>query len=168
MPSIVLGLLLVFRTNTAYERCWEGRILWGTLINTVRNLAREIWITIEECEPSDRLAKVATLRLLVAFAVAMKRHLRGERPDAELDRLILLLELRSRSVWFFSPMLPAVQQACKLKTGCLIAIQDRIAGLDFTIRPVTASCAVRKLRKHQRWVIVRSPSICSLELAVSA
>ncbi|HEY9662730.1 MAG TPA: bestrophin family ion channel, partial [Allocoleopsis sp.] len=38
--NIVLGLLLVFRTNTAYERFWEGRRLWGTLINTVRNLAR--------------------------------------------------------------------------------------------------------------------------------
>lgn len=88
VPSIVLGLLLVFRTNTAYERFWEGRILWGTLINTVRNLARKIWVTVEECEPSDRLAKVATLRLLVAFAVAMKRHLRGESPDQELDRLM--------------------------------------------------------------------------------
>jgi putative membrane protein len=29
VPSIVLGLLLVFRTNTAYERYWEGRILWA-------------------------------------------------------------------------------------------------------------------------------------------
>jgi len=30
VPSIGLGLLLVFRTNTAYERFWEGRKLWGT------------------------------------------------------------------------------------------------------------------------------------------
>ena len=29
VPSIVLGLLLVFRTNTAYERFWEGRKAWG-------------------------------------------------------------------------------------------------------------------------------------------
>lgn len=32
VPSIVLSLLLVFRTNTAYERYCEGRKLWGTLI----------------------------------------------------------------------------------------------------------------------------------------
>jgi len=31
VPSIVLGLLLVFRTNTAYDRFWEGRRIWGTL-----------------------------------------------------------------------------------------------------------------------------------------
>jgi len=36
VPSIVLGLLLVFRTNTAYERFWEGRKIWGVIINTVR------------------------------------------------------------------------------------------------------------------------------------
>src|SRR5579883_3543906 len=34
IPNIVLGLLLVFRTNTAYERFWEGRKCWGTLVNT--------------------------------------------------------------------------------------------------------------------------------------
>jgi putative membrane protein len=53
VPSIVLGLLLVFRTNTAYERFWEGRKFWGTLVNNVRNLARQIWVAIEEKDPQD-------------------------------------------------------------------------------------------------------------------
>lgn len=88
VPSIVLGLLLVFRTNTAYERFWEGRKAWGTLVNTVRNLARQIWAAIEEQEPDDRKEKVETLRLLVAFAVAMKLHLRSERLNGELEALI--------------------------------------------------------------------------------
>ncbi|MEN9223746.1 MAG: bestrophin family ion channel, partial [Thermostichus sp. BF3_bins_97] len=39
VPNIVLGLMLVFRTNTAYERFWEGRKAWGSLVNDVRNLA---------------------------------------------------------------------------------------------------------------------------------
>ncbi len=88
VPSIVLGLLLVFRTNTAYERFWEGRKLWGTLVNTVRNLARQIWGAIEEREPEDRKAKVAALRLLVAFAVAVKLHLRSEPVNSELEALM--------------------------------------------------------------------------------
>lgn len=37
--GFVISLLLVFRTNTAYERWWEGRKLWGSLINCSRNLA---------------------------------------------------------------------------------------------------------------------------------
>ncbi len=48
IPSIVLGLLLVFRTNTAYDRYWEGRKCLRSLINNVRNLARQIWIDLEE------------------------------------------------------------------------------------------------------------------------
>lgn len=88
VPSIVLGLLLVFRTNTAYERFWEGRKAWGTLVNTVRNLARQIWGAIAEQEPEDRTAKVETLRLLVAFAVATKLHLRGERLNSEIEALM--------------------------------------------------------------------------------
>jgi len=88
VPSIVLGLLLVFRTNTAYERFWEGRILWGTVVNTVRNLARQIWVAISETTPEDRAAKVRAVRLLAAFAVAMKLHLRNEPPNSELAHLI--------------------------------------------------------------------------------
>jgi putative membrane protein len=78
VPSLVLGLLLVFRTNTAYERFWEGRKQWGTLVNTVRNLARQIWVTIAEETAQDRAEKRVTMRLLVAFAVTTKRHLRSE------------------------------------------------------------------------------------------
>ncbi len=37
--GFVISLLMVFRTNTAYERWWEGRRFWGQLVNTSRNLA---------------------------------------------------------------------------------------------------------------------------------
>ena len=40
--GFVLGLLLVFRTNSAYDRWWEGRKLLGALINTSRNLALKL------------------------------------------------------------------------------------------------------------------------------
>jgi putative membrane protein len=88
VPSIVLGLLLVFRTNTAYERFWEGRKFWGTLINNVRNLARQIWVAIEEKDPQDIAIKKSVLRLLPAFAVAMKLHLRQEAINPELEPLM--------------------------------------------------------------------------------
>lgn len=90
VPSIVLGLLLVFRTNTGYERFWEGRKLWGTLINTVRNLARTIWVTVKENTVEDHQKKIAALRLLIAFAVATKLHLRLEEVNDELVPFIPL------------------------------------------------------------------------------
>ncbi|MBD0306899.1 MAG: hypothetical protein ICV80_01770 [Microcoleus sp. T1-bin1] len=88
VPSIVLGLLLVFRTNTAYERFWEGRKAWGTLVNNVRNLARQIWVAIEEKDPQDIELKKSALRLLPAFAVAMKLHLRQQSVNPELEPLM--------------------------------------------------------------------------------
>ena len=88
VPSIVLGLLLVFRTNTAYERFWEGRKLWGSIINTTRNLARKIWVFVDEAEDSDRTQKIAVLRLIVAFAVTTKLHLREEPLNEELQSLV--------------------------------------------------------------------------------
>jgi len=88
VPSIVLGLLLVFRTNTAYERFWEGRKFWGSVVNNVRNLARQIWVAIDEKDQDDFIAKKSALRLLVAFAVAMKLHLREESVNSELEPLI--------------------------------------------------------------------------------
>ncbi|MCG9891456.1 MAG: hypothetical protein MH252_10320 [Thermosynechococcaceae cyanobacterium MS004] len=90
IPSIVLGLLLVFRTNTAYERFWEGRKAWGTLVNTVRNLTRRIWVFVEEKTPEDRAHKVEALKLIVAFTIAMKYHLRQEQGGQEQEGQELL------------------------------------------------------------------------------
>lgn len=86
--NIGLTLLLVFRTNTGHERFWEGRKLWGSLVNAVRNLARDIWIVVKEKQSDDRVEKEATLRLVVAFAFAMKLHLRSEPVNDELASLM--------------------------------------------------------------------------------
>lgn len=86
--NVVLSLLLVFRTNTAHDRFWEGRKLWGSLVNTVRNLARGIWIVIEEQGLESRTEKEAALRLVVAFAVSMKLHLRRLPVNEELIPLM--------------------------------------------------------------------------------
>lgn len=86
--NIGLTLLLVFRTNTAHERFWEGRKLWGMLVNAARNLTRDIWIVVKEKEPEERAEKEATLRLVVAFAYAMKLHLRGEGVNEKLAPLM--------------------------------------------------------------------------------
>jgi ion channel-forming bestrophin family protein len=88
IPSIVLGLLLVFRTNTAYERFWEGRKSWGSMVNNVRNLARQIWVSVDEIAVEDKKDKISALYLLVAFAVTTKLHLRGETVNSELEGLI--------------------------------------------------------------------------------
>ncbi len=92
IPSIVLGLLLVFRTNTAYERFWEGRKAWGGIVNNIRNLSRLIWVAIDETDPSHRPEKEQALKLLVAFAVATKLHLRSQPASDRLAELVSTLQ----------------------------------------------------------------------------
>ncbi|NJL46738.1 MAG: hypothetical protein HC929_03575, partial [Leptolyngbyaceae cyanobacterium SM2_5_2] len=62
--------------------------LWVTSINLSRNLARNIWVTVQDQQPADHAAKMAAIRLLPAFAVAMKLHLRSEPPDQDLANLV--------------------------------------------------------------------------------
>ena len=71
--GLMLGTLLVFRTNTAYVRWWEGRKLWGQLVNESRNFAVKIAACVR-AEPRD---KTAIAERLSAFAFALRDHLRG-------------------------------------------------------------------------------------------
>lgn len=50
MLGFVISLLLVFRTNTAYDRWWEGRRMWGSLVNNSRNLAMKLAVMLPEEE----------------------------------------------------------------------------------------------------------------------
>ncbi len=88
IPGIILGLLLVFRTNTAYERFWEGWQIAGMTIFTGRNLSRQMWMTIPDRTLADSQEKAACLRLVAAFFMAMKQHLRRARVDEQLKSVL--------------------------------------------------------------------------------
>jgi putative membrane protein len=74
--AVLLGVLLGFRNREAYERWWEARKLWGQLINDSRNLCVKVAALVN---PPDG-ERAAFARLVVAFAVALKQHLRGGQP----------------------------------------------------------------------------------------
>lgn len=80
--GIVLGLFLVFRTNSAYDRWWEGRRLWGSLVNSTRNLALKLnaYISRENHEDRDWFAK-----MIPNFVFATKENLRRGVQLAELE-----------------------------------------------------------------------------------
>jgi ion channel-forming bestrophin family protein len=86
--NICLPFLLVFRTNTAHQRFWEGRRLWGELTNVVRNLTRDIWIVVQANSPKKKKEKENILLLVVAFAIGVKLHLRAEKVNDELVSLM--------------------------------------------------------------------------------
>ena len=88
VPTLVLGLLLVFRTNTAYDRYWEGRKVWGTILNLSRSIGIQIWSFVKQKTDVDALEKKAILRVLSAFAYATKLHLRNEPINQDVEALV--------------------------------------------------------------------------------
>jgi len=72
--GVILSIILVFRTNSAYERWWEGRKLWGTLVNHSRNLAIQLDALLPD---GDHRTRASFARLIASFATALSEHLRG-------------------------------------------------------------------------------------------
>lgn len=82
MLSFVISLLLVFRTNTAYDRWWEGRKLWGGLVNCSRNFA----IKLTNILPEDAKEERTFFRNMIPmYAQALRDHLKLEKTRLSLD-----------------------------------------------------------------------------------
>lgn len=80
--GIVLGLFLVFRTNSAYDRWWEGRRLWGAMVNSTRNLALKLNAYIDR---SDAQERIWFSKMIPNFIFATKESLRSGVQLSELD-----------------------------------------------------------------------------------
>lgn len=78
--TLVLGWLLVFRTNTSYSRWWEARTLWGALVNSSRGQAVKLAGLVKL--PAADLEQ--SRKLIVAFAWCLRDHLRA---GSRLNRL---------------------------------------------------------------------------------
>src|SRR5688572_15846998 len=73
LVGVALGLLLVFRTNAAYDRYWEGRRLWGGIVNECRNLVRSASLHLE----NEHLVLCRLTRWTAIFPWAAMSVLRG-------------------------------------------------------------------------------------------
>mmetsp|Transcript_1367 Transcript_1367/g.1848 ORF Transcript_1367/g.1848 Transcript_1367/m.1848 type:complete len:438 (+) Transcript_1367:150-1463(+) len=70
--SSALGLLLVFRTNSAYQRFWESRQFWQQITNHSRNLAMKL------ADNLPRKMHREVHNLMVALPASLKQHLQGD------------------------------------------------------------------------------------------
>lgn len=93
-PSVfaILGISLAifhgFCNNAAYDRFWEGRKLWGTLVWLSRNIARQV-VTLPNVSMAE---KQAFIRHQIAFVHSLRQQLRAEDNTANLQRLLTVEE----------------------------------------------------------------------------
>ena len=104
LTGVALSIFLGFRNNAAYDRWWEGRKLWGGIVNTTRSTARQILNLLGPqpgTTPSDtELAELATLqktlvRRVIAFTHALRLHLRDQDDLSDLAPFLPEDELAS-------------------------------------------------------------------------
>lgn len=88
VTASALSLLLVFRTNASYDRWWEARKIWGALLNRSRDFVRQglTWF-----DDGDMQLKAQLTRYMIAFAVALKVHLRPSEENMR-EELAPILE----------------------------------------------------------------------------
>lgn len=83
LMGLTLAIFLGFRNTVAYERWWEARTLWGELLIVVRNLARQ---TVSLPKGLSAPERERMVHRLIAFAHALRHHLRGTAPGEEVSR----------------------------------------------------------------------------------
>ncbi len=94
-----IGIIVGFRNNSAYSRWWDGRILWGQIVNNSRSLAREVVTTMHtregetpeeerEDQPAIRQLQVRLVHHQIAYVQTLRQHLRGLSPWEELERVL--------------------------------------------------------------------------------
>jgi putative membrane protein len=82
-----LALVLGFRVNSAYARWWEGRILWGAMVNVSRSFARAVLAYLPDT-PDARTMAMTLVNRHLAYVHAVRCQLRREDPAPDMRRVL--------------------------------------------------------------------------------
>jgi putative membrane protein len=132
LMGLPLAIFLGFRNNSAYDRYWEGRKLWGELVLRSRNFARQCLSLVDDDtnKPAAEHLRTRMIRRTIAFAHALRHNLR--RSDAAADVAPHL----HPSEWAAMRTRVNLHQALMLEMGADLA-RCRHAGLLDSIRAAT-------------------------------
>jgi putative membrane protein len=123
IAGAALGLLLVFRTNAGYERWWEGRKLWGGIVNQSRNLV----IAGLSYGPEDAGWRKRFLAWAAVFPFVCRNSLRGEGAPEEAAALVGESAARELGRSGHMPGLASIRIAQLLKEAVEHRDMDRFA-----------------------------------------
>jgi putative membrane protein len=96
LVGVALGIFLGFRNNTSYDRFWEGRKLWGRLVNASRSLTRQILTLVVVDEDAPHQVQQVHRELvyrLAGYVHAVRLHLRDDPDTKELEPFLPAEEL---------------------------------------------------------------------------
>jgi putative membrane protein len=121
--GVALGVLLVLRTNAGYDRWWEGRKLWGGIVNQSRNLG----ISAMAYGPDSVQWREQLIRWAAAFPHVARLSLRGERSGPEVGNLVGLVSANQIFSAEHMPSFVALRLGDLLQEACGRLGMDRFA-----------------------------------------
>lgn len=100
LTGVAIGIFLGFRSKTAYDRFWEGRTLWGALVNSARSLARLVLTLVvapagQENSQEFRKFQTRVVYHIIGFVNALRHHLRDTLPWDDLRPFVSEAEMES-------------------------------------------------------------------------
>jgi putative membrane protein len=143
LMGLPLAIFLGFRNNSAYDRYWEGRKLWGELVQRCRNLARQCLSLVDPGQPllpGDLRERM--IRRSIAYAHAVRHHLRETDPGADVAPWLIDAEWQrvrpARNLPHFLMLEMGADLAALLRAG---RIEPCLApALDATLSALVAAC----------------------------
>lgn len=102
----VISLLLGFRSNQAYDRWWEARIVWGAIVNDSRTLARQIRTLSKEAYQGEELFffKQRFIKRQIAWCYSLSRSLRNQKATEGLEKYLVKRDLQHLKNYTNTPM----------------------------------------------------------------
>jgi ion channel-forming bestrophin family protein len=110
--GVPLGIFLGFRNTSAYDRFWEARKLWGSLVNTTRSITRQVMMLLntDEANQGALLAfQKKYVHTTIAFVHALRMHLRGETITSGND-IVLCTDVLERVSENINPPFAILQE----------------------------------------------------------
>jgi len=134
LMGLPLAIFLGFRNNSAYDRYWEGRKLWGELVLRSRNFSREV-LSLVDTAPGHEHIRERMIRRAIAFVHALRHNLRRSDPGDDVARHLTEAE------WAALRHRPHLGNAIMLEMGADLA-RCRHAGMLDSMRAVTLDATV--------------------------
>ncbi|KAB1229805.1 bestrophin family protein [Chryseobacterium viscerum] len=86
--GLALAIFMGFCNSASYDRFWEGRKLWGSLVIETRSLTRQILSLVNDSSPEAKEEKQKIIKLISAFSWSLNFQLRDKTGTEHLERLL--------------------------------------------------------------------------------
>ena len=92
--GLAIGIFLGFRNDAAYDRYWEGRILWGSMVNSARSFTRQTLTLIRDPDSQSGTSEAVRefqddlVRRMIAYVHTLRHHLRDSDPFEDIERIL--------------------------------------------------------------------------------